>query len=415
MSSRGSPPRYKIIDLLAKGGMAEVYRAEAHGLGGFTKLVAIKRILPQLGNDPKFVEMFLDEARLGARLTHSNCVSVLDVGQGTEPTTGEPRYFLVMEYVDGASLRALMSFASERKEPLPAWLSVYAIQEICKGLSYAHELRDDEDVPLGIVHRDVSPANVLITRYGEVKLADFGLAKAATHVAASESDVIKGKFPYLAPESIRQLPVDGRADLFAVGAILWEMLAGEQLFKGATVAETIALVEHARYRSLVDLNPGVDDVLDSIVKKSLARERENRFSSARELVRALNQWLARREHAVSSLDLAERVQALQARKAQRSGLVTIATTLHDVGVQFANMKSMMELTPDWSSELPSFRMASNSQPGLAATLELLSQSRVPPDLEQERTRLLRLQLALAAAGGALLVLVTMVVTFLVSH
>ena len=205
--------RYRVLKRLASGGMAEVFVAESAGIEGFRKQVAIKRVLPQLSKKEQFIAMFLDEARLSAHLSHSNVVSVFDIG------VGDGTYFIVMEYVDGADLKAVMDYTKKVGRPIPVEAAVYVATRICQGLAYAHELKGDGK-PLQIIHRDITPANVLITRYGEVKIVDFGLAKASSQLAASDAGVIKGKFGYLAPETVMEKPVDQRVDVFAVGIIL---------------------------------------------------------------------------------------------------------------------------------------------------------------------------------------------------
>ncbi len=397
--------------MLATGGMAEVYRADAHGLGGFTKRVAIKRVKPELVSDRKFVEMFLDEALLGARLNHSNCVHVFDVSQARDPATGEQRYFLVMEYVDGATLRHLTKWVGSTGERFDVGVAVYVAMEMLKGLEYAHSLTDEKGRPLGIVHRDVSPANVLITRHGEVKLADFGLAKAATQMSQSGAEVIKGKFSYLAPEAVRQQPLDGRADLFATGAILWELLAGHKLFQGENPSQTIALVERAAVPSLCERHPEVDAQLDAIVRRALAREREARYPRARELVRALGEWLASRQRSVCALDVAELVQSYRERRSQSSGLLAIDAALNEVQAQLEHLDHIHDETPNWAEELPSFQHRP-SDPNHLPSLRVPSFSPSPLDADEidraeaarraAETQVLRLWIALTLVSLALL-------------
>src|ERR1700722_6951620 len=257
--------RYRVLKRLASGGMAEVFVAESAGIEGFRKQVAIKRVLPQLSKKQQFIEMFLDEARLSAHLSHSNVVSVFDIG------VGDGTYFIVMEYVDGADLKAVMDYTKKLGRPVPVEVAVYVATRICQGLSYAHELKSDGK-PLQIIHRDITPANVLITRYGEVKIVDFGLAKASSQLAASDAGVIKEKFGYLAPETVLEKPVDQRVDVFAVGIILWEMLSGQRLFQGDTDYQTVRLVRDAVIPSLIQFNRAVPLELDEIVKRALARD-----------------------------------------------------------------------------------------------------------------------------------------------
>jgi serine/threonine-protein kinase len=201
-----SQQRYRVVEKLESGGMAEVFRAESEGLQGFKKQVAIKRVLPHLSEKKKFISMFLDEARLSAHLSHSNCVQVFDIG------VGDNAYFIVMEFVEGANLKSIMEWIKKTGRDLSVQNAVFIALEICKGLSYAHELRDPQGVDLHIVHRDMSPPNVLVTKFGEIKIVDFGLAKANSQLEKSEPGIIKGKFSYLSPEAAMVQDVDARTD-----------------------------------------------------------------------------------------------------------------------------------------------------------------------------------------------------------
>ncbi|HEU4405093.1 MAG TPA: serine/threonine-protein kinase, partial [Polyangiaceae bacterium] len=280
------------------------YRAESAGLEGFKKKVAIKRVLPHLAERKKFISMFLDEARLGAHLSHSNCVQVFDIG------VGDNTYFIVMEYVDGADLKAIIEWLRKARRPFPIPQAVYLTTKMCEGLAYAHELVDEAGRPLSVIHRDVSPPNVLITKHGEVKIVDFGLAKASTQLEKSEPGIIKGKFSYLSPEAAHGQEVDPRTDLFAVGIILWEMLAGRKLFQGESDFETVKQVQRAEVPPISRLNPNVDKQLEDIIQKSLAREADKRFQSARELGRALSGWMFETRSNTMAFDIADLVQSV---------------------------------------------------------------------------------------------------------
>src|SRR6476659_7214372 len=271
-----SQQRYRVVEKLESGGMAEVFRAESEGLQGFKKQVAIKRVLPHLSEKKKFISMFLDEARLSAQLSHSNCVQVFDIG------VGDNTYFIVMEYVDGADLKGLIEHRKKSGIPFPVEEAVLIFVRICEGLSYAHELTDNSGESLHIVHRDMSPPNVLITRFGEVKIVDFGLAKANSQLEKSEPGIIKGKFSYLSPEAAQGLPVDGKTDIFAVGIILWELLAGRRLFMGETDLETVRMVQHARVPSVRQFNPTVTVELERVLMRSLTGDPAARYQTARD-------------------------------------------------------------------------------------------------------------------------------------
>ena len=304
--------RYRIIERIAAGGMAEVYRAESAGLEGFKKIVAIKRVLPHLSEKKQFIGMFLDEARTSAHLSHSNCVQVFDIG------VGDNTYFIVMEFVDGSDLKAIIEHRRSRGQRVPLEAACLICQKTCEGLAYAHEVTDTKGKKLGIVHRDMSPPNVLITRHGEVKIADFGLAKANSQLERSEPGIIKGKFSYLSPEAAMGEPVDHRTDIFAIGIMLWEMLAGRRLFLGETDLDTVRQVQAARIPSLSQLNSEVTPELERIVQKSLARDPAQRYQSARDLGRDLITHLFRIGHPVSSFDISTLVrEAMVARDSDR--------------------------------------------------------------------------------------------------
>ncbi len=312
MSDGQHQQRYRVIDKIAAGGMAEVFRAESAGIEGFKKKVAIKRVLPHLSQKRKFMSMFLDEARLSAQLSHSNVVQVFDIGMGDDT------YFIVMEYVDGADLKAIIETARRRRAEFPLEEAVYITTQICDGLAYAHDLKDGKGNPFGIVHRDVSPPNVLITRYGEVKITDFGLAKANNQLEKSEPGIIKGKFSYLAPEAAMGHDVDVRVDIFAVGIILWEMLAGRKLFLGDSDYETVRLVQQANIPSLSEINPKVPPGLEQIILKALARDLNQRYSCALDLASDLNAFLYHHGQPVGPWDIAKLVKdALDERQRQK--------------------------------------------------------------------------------------------------
>ncbi len=306
--------RYKPLERIAAGGMAEVFRAESAGLEGFKKIVAIKRVLPHLSEKKQFIGMFLDEARVSAKLNHSNCVQVFDIGNN------DNTYFIVMEYVDGSDLKAVIEHRRQFGQPIPVQESVLICVRICEGLSYAHELLDGNGKPLNIIHRDMSPPNVLITRFGEVKIADFGLAKATSQLEQSEPGIIKGKFGYLSPEAAKGQAIDQRTDIFAVGIMLWEMLAGRRLFLGETDLATVRQVQNAEVPPIRQFNPHVTSELEAVLLKALAGDPTKRYQSARDLGRDLNAWLFRSGRSVSSFDIAELVTPIRAEREAKKRL-----------------------------------------------------------------------------------------------
>jgi serine/threonine-protein kinase len=314
--------RYRVLDKIASGGMAEVFRAESAGLEGFKKIVAIKRVLPHLSEKKQFIGMFLDEARVSAQLSHSNCVQVFDIG------VGDDTYFIVMEYVDGADLKAVIEHHKRLGRSIPTEEACLICVRLCEGLAYAHELIDGRGESLHIVHRDMSPPNVLLTRHGEVKIVDFGLAKANSQLERSEPGIIKGKFSYLSPEAALGQGVDHRTDIFAVGIILWEMLAGRRLFLGETDLETVRQVQAARIPPIRQFNPTVTPELEKVILRALAREVGERYQTARELGHDLNAMLFHFGRAVSSFEIAKLVEPIRLerdrdrrRKADRGSLI----------------------------------------------------------------------------------------------
>src|SRR3569623_193333 len=279
------PERYRITERIAAGGMAEVFRGIAESLQGFRKNIAIKRVLPSLTQNKKFVAMFLDEARLSLSLQHANIVQVLDIGH-TDDT-----YFIVMEYVDGVDLKTLLEWRRRMGKRLPMAVALNFATESCKGLSYAHELLSFETGrPLGIVHRDVSPPNVLISKQGEVKVVDFGLAKATSQIETTDPGVVKGKMSYLSPEAARGEEVDSRSDIFAVGILMYEMLPGKRLFYGETAYQTDELVRNAKIPPIKAQNTDVEQELEAIVRKTLARNKEDRYQTANLLQDEINKF-----------------------------------------------------------------------------------------------------------------------------
>jgi serine/threonine-protein kinase len=282
--------------------MAEVYKAKARTIHGIEKVVAIKRILPHLSKNKKFITMFLDEARLSIHLNHANVVQVFDIG------VSGGSYFIVMEYVEGLNMRTLLESCIDEGNVLPVEVAIYVMMEVLKGLSYAHEKRDADGRRLSIVHRDVSPPNVLLSIEGEVKLTDFGLAKATSQLEQSDPEILKGKLSYMSPEQAHGRSVDQRADLFAAGILLFEALTSRRLFKGETDIETLELVRAARIPSIAKFNPKVPWALEEIVVKALARDGDARYQTARAFEEDLARFLFANSLKVTSSDLSRVVK-----------------------------------------------------------------------------------------------------------
>ncbi len=275
--------RYELVELLGRGGMAEVWRARIEGPTGFARTLVVKRIRPELAADPHFVEMFLREARLSARLTHPNIVQVFELGQ----VDGE--YFLALEHLAGEDFGALLAACPD---PPPLGLGPLVVRDVCRALACAHEAVDDAGAPLQIIHRDVSPGNVMIGHRGEVKLVDFGIAKALAAAGdglTNTQHAIKGKYGYMSPEQMDGSGVDHRTDLYACGVLLYESLTGSKLFGGSTDFDAIRAMQRRRIEPPSSRVPQIPPALDAIVLRALQRKASDRFATATEMAGALDE------------------------------------------------------------------------------------------------------------------------------
>jgi serine/threonine protein kinase len=275
--------RYAIYDRIAAGGMATVHLGRLIGEGGFSRTVAIKRLHAHLALDPEFVGMFLDEARLAARIRHPNVVQTLDV------VVADSEVFLVMEYIEGESLGFLLRTLAARGEITPASHACAMIVPVLNGLHAAHEAKTDQGEPLNMVHRDVSPQNVLVGVDGVPRVLDFGVAKALGQSHATREGQIKGKLAYMSPEQIEARPVDRRTDVFAASVVLWEALAGRRLFKGEQDVHVMRMVLSGSVEPPSAFAPGVPPALDAIVLRGLSRDPAARYSTAQEMADALEE------------------------------------------------------------------------------------------------------------------------------
>jgi len=273
--------RYRLIERLGKGGMAEVFKAKSFGVEGFEKVLVVKRILPELSRNARFVELFIHEAKLSVHLSHANIVQAFDLGMvGSNEDAVLPSYFIAMEYVAGLDLAALLSRMRRRSVPLPIGLCVFVASEVCKGLEHAHRRCDERREPLGIVHRDVSPQNVLLSWEGDVKLTDFGIAKARDWQRGQPEGSLAGKAAYMSPEQARGESVDARSDIFSLGTVLYEMVTGTNPFRAASTGETLARVQTDSPTPVHALRQGVDPSLSAILGRAMALSARERYSSA---------------------------------------------------------------------------------------------------------------------------------------
>ena len=269
--------RYRLVGLLATGGMAEVYLALSGELSGFRTLVVVKRILPHLSSNTEFVDMFFDEARIAARLDHPNIARIIEVGHE------DNEYFLALEVVQGRSLSALLRRARRHQQsPLSHAQSAYIVAQAAKGLGYAHELTDADGTPMNVVHRDVSPQNILVSFGGAVKVIDFGVARAYGRVTETVPGGLKGKIQYMSPEQIRAKTIDCRSDVYALGIVLWEALCGRRLYHRASEMETMQAIVHEEVTPPSMIVP-TSARLERIVMKALEKDPANRFQNGSEM------------------------------------------------------------------------------------------------------------------------------------
>jgi len=296
--------KYHVLAELGRGGMASVYLAALRGNGAVNKLVVLKALLPELASEPDALAMFLDEARLAALLNHGNVVQTYEVG------TEGARHVIVMEYLDGQSLASVLRKAGKSGEAFPSALHFRVIIDALEGLHYAHELKGYDGKPLQLVHRDISPQNVFITYDGRTKLLDFGIAKAATSTTQTVTGMLKGKIAYMAPEQLAGDEVDRRADVYAVGCMLWAAATGQKLWK--LVPDTVILrrVQEGDVPSPQSVNPSCDDALASIIMKAMATDREQRYATARELQDELERYCAERSISARPRELSTFVSTL---------------------------------------------------------------------------------------------------------
>jgi len=304
LSSGSALGRYELLLPIAKGGMAEVWAARLHGTRGFQKVVAIKTILPGAIDDARMEEMFLVEAELASKIHHPNVVGTIDLGEH------EGVLYLVMEWVDGESLNVLMTKAASQGG-VPLAIGVNLIGQACQGLFAAHNLRDDEGALLGVVHRDVSPHNLLVTFTGTAKVVDFGIAKATSLASSTEVGEVKGKFAYMAPEQIRAQPVDARTDLFALGILLYQITTGRHPFRGENPGETLQNICAERGPTPPSaFLPDYPAELEAVVLKALAKNPDQRFSSANEMLTALERAMPGPLEASFEVQVAEYLKQL---------------------------------------------------------------------------------------------------------
>jgi serine/threonine protein kinase len=289
--------RYVLFDHIGRGGMAEIYLARGTTQMGASRLAVVKVVLNRFSEDPSFAAMLISEAKLAARLSHRNIVQTFDLGRE------EGRLFIAMQYVEGFDVTQLLRKLSQKKIGLPAEFGFYIVLEMLQALDYAHRCTDDDGNALGIVHRDVSPSNVLVSLEGEVKLCDFGIARAVTDIAELPEGALEGKAAYMSPEQACGERIDGRADIFSASIILWELLCGRRMYKAQPGREVIDIARAGEVPPLVDRGLPEYAQLQAIVSKGLAPRREDRYATAGAMARDLEDYVIRNRLRASPMKL----------------------------------------------------------------------------------------------------------------
>lgn len=290
--------KYVLLERISVGGMAEVFKAKSFGVEGFEKILAIKRILPSLAEDSDFIEMFIDEAKICGQLNHANICQIFELGRVQDS------HFIAMEYVWGKDLLQIQNRMRKQRTTMRPEMAGFIAAKLCEGLDYAHKKKDATGKPLHIIHRDISPQNILISYEGELKVIDFGIAKAASRSSKTQAGVLKGKFGYMSPEQVRGLPLDRRSDVFAIGTILYELLTADRLFVGESDFETLEKVRNVDCPPVSKVNPKVPAALEKIIVKALARDVDDRYQWASEMMEELQTFLLGYEPVFTAKSLA---------------------------------------------------------------------------------------------------------------
>lgn len=331
--------KYYLVDRIATGGMAEIFKAKSFSTAGFEKIQVIKRILSHLSDNDEFVTMFIDEAKISVSLQHANIVQIYDFGKIRE------NYFIAMEWIDGKDVKMILRKLAERRKLLPEEFAVFIAHEVAKGLDYAHGKTNLQGSPLGIVHRDMSPSNVLVSYEGEVKIADFGIAKAEMSQYDTKDGVLKGKFEYMSPEQARGEQVSQQSDIFSAGIILYEMLTGRRLFKTDSEIKTLEKIKKVDIKPPSALNPNIPQRLDDLVMKALTSKTEDRFRDAREYQHALLEYMYPSTPPVIQRSLSVFMEELFVQEKTEEIERLEAGSL--IAVELHNRAPEMELQPDW--------------------------------------------------------------------
>ena len=292
--------KYILLEKIASGGMAEIYLAKSIGAENVSKFLAIKKILPQFSQNYEFVEMFKEEAKIAIQLSHANIVPIFEFGEEAR------QFYLAMEYVEGRNLRQILNYFKKREAQLSIPMIVYIMKEAARGLDHAHRCVDGTTgAPLNIVHRDISPQNVMLSFEGEVKIVDFGIAKAESKIETTRAGTLKGKFGYMSPEQAEGQEVDFRTDIFSIGIVLWELLANDRLFVANNEMNTLRKIRDCQIPSLRKIDPNISAELERITNKALTRDRTLRYQSGEDMYKDLSIFLNKQYPEFSGQDLSK--------------------------------------------------------------------------------------------------------------
>lgn len=402
--------KYILLEKIATGGMAEVYLAKSQGAGGIAKLVAIKRILPQFAENPEFIDMFKLEARIAVNLAHSNIVSIYDYGiEKRQP-------FLIMDYVEGRNLRQVLNRMKKGDITFSIEQALYIIREVAAGLDHAHRCLDGTTgKPLNITHRDISPQNVMVSFEGEVKLVDFGIAKAESQLEVTRAGTLKGKFGYMSPEQAEGHPVDLRTDIFSLGIAMWELLANDRLFVAKDETQTLRKIRECQVPPLRKINPSIPQELERICNKALAKDRNLRYQTAADLHRDLSRFLNRQYPDFSPHDFSLFIknlfssEILEARRKQieyarltekkeenlEPEVLDFKTEITNTNTETKKTETdtqapeRVDFTPSDESDAPFFSPKPGDEVKVADIPMPASRKRVPPPVEQAKARSLK--------------------------
>ncbi len=344
---------YYLLEKIAVGGMAELFKAQQRGVQGFQKIVAIKRILPHFSDNEDFVTMFIDEAKLAAQLTHPNIAQIFDLGKAGSS------YYIAMEYVNGRDLRTLLKRVREYGMPFPEQVAAFVVMKVAAALDYAHRKRGFDDRELKLVHRDISPQNILLSTEGAVKLVDFGIAKAASKASHTVAGALKGKLLYMSPEQATGQPLDNRSDLYSLGLVLFELVTGERCFQADSELGVLEKVRLGRVADLQTLKPSIPKEMATIVNRALQKNVEHRYPSARFLERDLREFLQRQGTPITEHDVAEYVDALLTGPPDR-----LEALVADRFPQVASLSSGAHRMPTAGTGETATRVRDRTQPGL---------------------------------------------------